>query len=350
MQSNISEIKNVSPKLAVPGGELVIEVSASVSEGSAQISVEANGHACFVRSASSSRIVADLPTSEAFIDSVSADGICRLQLVPAGPDSPFFDIWCGRRIASGMHIVANPAVDPADDSLIVTNSGRRGEQLPATLFRVEPDGKIEEFPESILNPTGLAFSPKGELFVSNRAMGEVLAVGREGLSTVFSANLGIATGLAFDDRGTLYVGDRSGRIYRVWEYGDNEIFAEIEPSVAAFHLAFGPDKNLYATSPGLSSHDSVYVIEPDGEVSKYFTGFGRPQGLAFDTNGNLYVAACYRGRRGIYRIDAASRNAELFVSGPEIVGLCFNRGGDLFVATADSVYSLRLGITGTLLK
>lgn len=349
MQSDLAEIKNVSPKLAVPGGELVIEVSGPLA-GNSRITVEANGYSCFIRSASSSRIVVDLPADEAFIDAVSVDGKCQLRLISAGSVGQSFDIWCGRRVVSGLHLVANPAVDPADGSLIVTNSGRRGEQLPATLFRVEPDGKLDEFPESILNPTGLAFSPKGELFVSSRAMGEVLAVGREGLSTVFSANLGIATGIAFDERGTLYVGDRSGRIYRVWEYGDNEIFTEIEPSVAAFHLAFGPDKNLYVTSPGLSSHDSVYVIEPDGEVSKYFTGFGRPQGLAFDTNGNLYVAACYRGRRGIYRIDAASRNAELFVSGPEIVGLCFDLKGELLVATADSVYSLKLGIAGILLK
>jgi sugar lactone lactonase YvrE len=343
------EIKNVSPKLAVPGGELIIDLSGGEGRCS-RVRVLANGFECTVRSSSSDHMIADLPAGDAFVDSVARDGRCSLQISEMEDGGAAFDIWCGVRVVGGMHLVANPAVDPSDGTLIVTRSGRRGEQLPATLFRVEPDGNIDEVPESVLNPTGVAFSPKGELFVSNRASGEVVSLGREGLATVFSSNLGIATGIAFDERGTLYVGDRSGRIYRVWEYGDNEVFAEIEPSVAAFHLAFGPDKNLYVSSPGLSSHDSIYMIEPDGEVSKYFTGFGRPQGLAFDNKGNLYVAACFKGRRGVYRIDAASRNAELFISGPDIVGLCFGPEGDILTATADSVYSFKVGIRGLLLK
>lgn len=343
-------IVNVSPKLALPQGELVIDLSGTPEADLHLSSITANGCECFVRSISARRAVVELPAGEQFETASFQSHSCKLRLQGASEPADDFDIWCGRRRVGGMHIVANPAIDPSDGSMIVTRSGRRGEQLDTTLFRVGANGEVEALPENIMNPTAVAFSPAGELYVTNRASGEVLVVGREGLSTVFSANLGIATGLAFDKRGTLYVGDRSGRIYRVWEYGDNEVFAEIEPSVAAFHMAFGPDDALYVTAPGLSSFDPVYRVDPDGEVSKYFTGFGRPQGLAFDVSGNLYVAACRKGRRGIFRIDANSLDAELFVSGQDIVGSCFDRDGNLLVATSDSVYSFEVGIKGTLLK
>src|SRR5262249_58315332 len=110
-------------------------------------------------------------------------------------------------------------------------------------------------------------------------------------SEIFARNLGIATGIAFDAEGQMFVGDRSGTIYRINEIGEAITFATLEPSMAAYHLAFGPDGNLYVTGPTLSTFDSVMRISSDGVVTRFFTGLGRPQGLAFDRSGNLYVAA-----------------------------------------------------------
>src|SRR5699024_9527478 len=92
--------------------------------------------------------------------------------------------------------------------------------------------------------------------------------------------------------------------------------------IAAYHLAFGPDGYLYVTGPTTSSFDSVYRVSPAGDVEVFYRGLGRPQGIAFDTEDNLYVAASLSGRRGVVRI-RPDRKAELFVSGPNVVGLAF---------------------------
>src|SRR3712207_8541139 len=57
------------------------------------------------------------------------------------------------------------------------------------------------------------------------------------------------------------------------------------------------------------------------------SGLGRPQGMAFDAEDRLYVAASLGGRRGVVRIDQ-DRNAELFLSGPNVVGLAFTPSRD----------------------
>jgi len=57
------------------------------------------------------------------------------------------------------------------------------------------------------------------------------------------------------------------------------VFATIEPSIAAYHLAFGNNGNLYITGPTTSSFDAVHQVDPHGEVSEFYRGLGRPQEL-----------------------------------------------------------------------
>src|SRR5207253_8732655 len=87
------------------------------------------------------------------------------------------------------------------------------------------------------------------------------------------------------------------------------------PSVSAYHLACGPDDALYVTGPTVSSFDSISRFDDDGRGSVFFRGLGRPQGLAFDRDGNLYVVASLRGRRGIVRISPDGNDARIVVAG-----------------------------------
>ena len=151
--------------------------------------------------------------------------------------------------------------------------------------------------------------------------------------------MGIATGIAFDAAENLYVGDRSGTIFKIGRDRQIFVFAMLEPSVAAYHLAFSPNGNLYVSGPTTSSNDCVYEIDSNGVVHPFFTHLGRPQGLAFDIEGNLYVAASWRGRRGVIRI-TPTREASLAISGVNLVGLAFDPSGGMVLTTTAAAYSL----------
>jgi sugar lactone lactonase YvrE len=340
--SSATKIKRIVPPYAIPGGEISIECEGFRAESGGSHSAFLDGQPCRIIAASSRRVLATLPAGD-------VNGKSSIQLESGGVESEPARLTVGRLLAEDMHIVANPAVDPKDESLIFTRSGSRGQQLSTTMFRLETDGYLDEMPVEIMNPTGIAFSNAGEMYVTNRAEGRVCAIERGEEAVVYATGLGIATGIAFGPDGVMYVGDRSGTIYRVPEPAVTEKFATLDASVAAYHMAFGPDGRLFVTAPGLASHDAVYAIDSAGAVEKYFRGLGRPQGLAFDTDGNLYVAACYRGKHGIVRLSEGAESAELVVAGNSVVGLCFTRNGEMIVATGDSVYSLNVGIYGTLL-
>jgi sugar lactone lactonase YvrE len=218
------------------------------------------------------------------------------------------------------------------------------------LYRITSDGTVEEFSGDITNPTAIAFSPRGQMFVTSRFDGTVYRVSALNDCSVFASEVGIATGLAFNTDGDMFVGDRAGTIFRVNEIGEATEWASHEPSVSAYHLAFGPDEALYVSGPTVSSFDSITRFDNSGTAETFFHGLGRPQGLAFDVNGNLYVAASLRGRRGIVRISPDAKQAELLVAGMNVVGLAFAPNGDMIVATNDSLYRLEIGIAGRLLS
>jgi sugar lactone lactonase YvrE len=268
----------------------------------------------------------------------------RLDELPG--ESVFVEI--GAPLVSGVHHVDSPAFD-RHGNLYVTFSGSRGQQAPVAIFIVRPDGTREPFVADLPNPTSLAFGRDGRLYVSSRFDGCVYRVEADGRAALYASDLGVACGLAFGPDGALYVGDRSGSILRVEDDGRARVFASLPPSVAAFHLAFGPDGALYVTAPTLGTHDPVYRVSPDGEASPWSAGFGRPQGLAFDASGNLFVVDALAGSSGLYRIRPDAPHApELMLSGGPLIGLAFDPHGGIALAASEVVYRLAVPLRGLL--
>jgi sugar lactone lactonase YvrE len=273
-------------------------------------------------------------------------GAAAIRIDELPGETAYVDV--GAPFVAGVHQVDSPAFD-RHGNLYVTFSGSRGQQTPVGIFRVRPDGTREPFVTDVPNPTSLAFDRDGRLYVSSRFDGSVYQVEPDGRATLYASDLGVACGLAFAPDGALFVGDRSGTILRVDQNGAARPFATLPSSIAAFHLAFGPDGCLYVAAPTLGTHDVVYRIPPSGDVAICCRGFGRPQGLAFDAAGHLYVADALAGASGVYRVRLeAPDDSELVLDGGALLGLAFDPHGGLALATADTVYRINVTVRGLL--
>jgi len=327
-------ISAISPLWAVEGGRVTI-----------------HGSGFFLDRAQLPQItIGDIPARTVFASASSVS-----VLVPNGLDggptpvkvdgvpgeTAFVEV--GAVCASGLHQVDNPAFD-RDGNIYVTYSGARGQEVPVSIFRVSRSGRRESFVSGIVNPTSMAFDPAGNLYVSSRFEGCVYRVKPDGTFATFATDLGVACGLAFDADGTLYVGDRSGTVFAVGAQGETRTLATLPASVAAFHLAMGADGRLYVTAPTLGAYDHIYSINPrTSEALTLPSRFGRPQGLAFDSNGSLYVVEALAGWNGLYRLHADSK-PELVLAGHGLVGVAFDPTGGIVVSSNETAYRLNVPI------
>jgi sugar lactone lactonase YvrE len=328
-------IEGVTPRAAIPGGEIAIQGRGFTANGNSRPVVRFGQQTASVLVSSSSRLVVRVPENVASGDLTVDSGSSVSE--PAA-------VAVGYVLSENLHPVANPAVDAAGN-VYSTFSGNRGQKVPVSVFRINRNHVVQPFIHDLMNPTGLAFDREGILYISSRAEGTIYRVTPDGQRSVYAQGMGVATGIAFDREQNLYVGDRTGTIFKINRDRQIFVFATMEPSVAAYHLAFGPLGNLFATGPTTSSFDHVYRVSPTGAVTSFYRGLGRPQGLAFDAQGNLYVAASLAGRRGVVRLTPEA-HPELAISGNGIVGLAFSPHRSLILATNNSLVELYLDIQG----
>ena len=330
-------VSGVRPQWAVPGGRLVIDGQHLPIERHGPPRVTVGGLPAPVLAASSHRLRVQVPAG---IDG----GLAPIRIEPGGVDAGAVQV--ARPLATGLHLVDSPSFDGLG-RLYATHSGARGVKVPVPVYRIDRAGAREPLALDLANPTGLALGPDGAMYVSSRFEGQVYRLTTDDRVELYAAELGVPTGLAFGRDGSLFVGDRSGSVFRISLDRRVETFATLPASVAAFHLAFGPDECLYVSAPTLSSHDPIYRITPDRLVETVLDGFGRPQGLAFDSSGDLYVVEALAGAAGVGRVNIADAEpqVELLLSAPMLTGIAFDPEGGVVLASSDTLWRLDVPIS-----
>jgi len=157
-------ITHLTPAAGVEGGEILVSCKGYLTSHPADCRAWVGRQEARLVSASPSRVVVSIPETPLGED---AEEI-RLVDEAGALAAPFL---LGRKLAEHLHPVANPAIDPEDGSVIVTLSGSRGQKVSHSLFRISHQGaeaSVTPIEAEIVNPTGLAFSRDGDLYVTSR--------------------------------------------------------------------------------------------------------------------------------------------------------------------------------------
>ena len=212
------------------------------------------------------------------------------------------DTWTcdiGVQIADSLHPVANPAVDRFGNIYTHLQRVARPEdpggglqdrpQLQRQAVHQRPD---ERHRPGLRPRRACCTSPAASTASSTRSR-------RAGNMSVFVEGMGVATGLAFDDD-EQPLRRRPQRHHFQDQPQPPDLTSSPRSSRPSPPIIWPSARTATSTSPGptTSSFDAVHRISHAGEVETFYRGLGRPQGMAFDDDGRLYVAASLAGPQG----------------------------------------------------
>ncbi len=213
------------------------------------------------------------------------------------------------------------------------------------LFSIQ---EVRRFASGLDHPEGVAVGRDGTVYAGGEG-GQVYRISPDGRRKELIANTGgFCLGVTLDQQENIYICD-SGKsaIFRINQNGKLDIFAEaangrrfIQPNFSAFDSK----GNLYFSDSGewKKINGVIYRASLDGKVSVFNEGpFHFANGLALDSNERfLYVVESNLDR--VLRIkilpDGSSGLPETYAEGLASVpdGLAFDSAGNLYVTTYGS--------------
>jgi sugar lactone lactonase YvrE len=227
--------------------------------------------------------LATLLTAIALIPSTSA--------APVDPVTALapVEVW-----ADGLGDLQGVAVD-ADGAVHVAD------RQAGTVVKIVPDRSRTVVASGLDRPTGLAFDPAGRLVIAEEGANQVVRVEDDGTRTTLIANVPGPRWLVARPDGTLYVSaaasDTADADVIVRRSASGEIAVLPEGLVdlqgqRARGLTTDARDAVFATT----SEGAIVKLRPDGTRARFAAGLADPRGLAFDADGNLFVADGSAGR------------------------------------------------------
>lgn len=218
--------------------------------------------------------------------------------------------------------------DPAGN-LLIADSGS------GKILRLSPEGKVEVVADELVEPSGLALDGRGNLYVSDHAeggedRGAIVRITPDGKRTVFAGGLTAPKGLAVDAEDRVYAaGFKTNVVWRIAGPGaDVETFAKDVPGPAG--LAFDSEGNLFVVS---STEGSLLRIDSDGGVEIVAKRLATPSDVKAAPDGGIVV--CNYGGTELTRFDAEGR-MEIYTEVPEgTIAVAFDSDYNLHAANWD---------------
>lgn len=206
----------------------------------------------------------------------------------------------------------NSASGIMPEGLIADARGRlyTSDLASKNLYRVSAEnGGVRVLGALPATSLGMAFDGAGNLYFASgvsvlKLPADKLEANQIAATDVVTFTTGVpqANGLIFDGKGNLYVsGAGTGTIYVVTPDGKSKVFAEgftserKDQPISTNGLGFGPDGKLYSANTGTGAVDRV-AVNQDGTAGPIERWVKDPlllgaDGIAFASNGDLYVAA-----------------------------------------------------------
>ncbi len=287
-------------------------------------------------------------------------------------------------IVSGLSAPSGLVFDSAGDLFISNVGGNSVSVMPiasGTIFGVSVTANTlaSVVSSGLSGPEGLAFNISGDLFIANNSTNKVSAIAPSGgsifgvavaantLASIVTTGLSAPEGLAFDAGGDLFISNSTANNISAMPAASGTIFgvsvtANSPATIASGlngpgALAIDSAGNLYVTNETGNSVDvmpvtsgTIFGVPVTAGILATIvsSGLGQPDGLAFDSAGDLFIANFTANTVSVVpaasgTIFGVSVTANVLsviasgLSGP--AGLSFNSAGDLFIAnsTASSI-------------